>query len=130
MTVVTRSQSKLQTNNNNIMLNFIEYPIMSENNNENDINEYIESYLIERREKLSSALLVENNKFFVVGASDNDGLNYCTMRLFDTIVDAKKYSDEIKKTNDFTEFSLVTKSGEFIYLLNSEIRKLLEKNND
>ena len=81
----------------------------------------------ERKNKLHEALSKKNISIFVVGGSDSEGLNAPTMRIFKNIVKAKEYEEKIKSRNDFTEMSIVTKSGEFIYLLKEEILELLKK---
>jgi hypothetical protein len=81
----------------------------------------------ERKNKLNVELSKKNIKIFVVGGSDSEGLNSPTMRIFKNIIKAKEYEEKIKSRNDFTEMSIVTNSGEFIYLLKEEILDLLNK---
>jgi hypothetical protein len=106
MPVFTRSQIKLK---------------------EDTVENLLKKNEIERKKKLKYELLKKNITVFVVGGSDSEGLNAPTMRLFKNIFKAKEYEEKISKNNDFTEMSLVTKSGEFIYLFKKEILELLKK---
>ncbi len=94
---------------------------------ENEIENILIQNEIERKEKLKKELLKKKITIFVVGGSDNEGLNAPTMRLFKNILKAKEYEDKIRPRNDYTEMSLVTKSGEFIYVLKEEILEMLKK---
>ena len=84
-------------------------------------------YESERNEKIKSENLKSKQTFFVAGGSHINGLNDSSMRLFNSIIRAKEYKNKIKKTNDFTEISLVTESGEFIYLLKSDLNEFVRK---
>ena len=102
-------------------------PVLTRSQKENKFGTILREVESKRKEKLNAELSKKNIYIFVVGGSDIDGLNAPTMRIFKNILKAKEYEDIIKKRNDFTEMSLVTKSGEFIYLLKEEILELLKR---